>query len=565
MIRRSDVCWNASQALLLAIHAANLHLGTWLDSDNSVTHNQIAIPSNVTRIGRAVKPEASDGITQIVFYQPGVGTSGGPVARRTGGATGEGLSHNIREAYSFVCLNYNPGDEIFLVGFSRGAFTVRSVAGLITEVGLLTKPGLNDLGVIFKDVEHRHQEDYVSPFPDIPFHNKPSASSPKYARELGRRGLSRLGIPIKAIGVWDTVGSLGIPRVPWLERLGFQKKGTKEYTFHDTALGPNVENAFQALALDEHRSSFVPTLWELPKRRSGGVGSTGNGAQPESLPTTTTVLRQVWFPGVHSNVGGGYPDPGIQNITFFWMISQLEPLLDFAGQYLGEQARVAQQYYDTQAPSPQLNRAWSFGYIYNSMMGMFALAGRATRTPGQYMRIDPDTGRPTNKALRDTCEYVHASVRARTEMEGPGVEDKGYYTPVALDRYTLRRTGEGPGGTGPPALWESKERSSRRKGGGPKRVLMEAPLFATELRLLSESPEIQEGLFGRRTPRRGGSRPPPDGAGGASGSGSGRRRHRRDNSAPPPTTPNPMATAPANGSGGGDKERRRRRRDSTRN
>ena len=116
--------------------------GTWLDSDNGITNGQLTPPSNVSRIGWAMKDTSRDGIPQVVHYQAGVGTMGGPFSRTIGGATGIGLKENVREAYSYLAINWREGDEIFLLGFSRGAFTARSVGGLIGELGLLTRAGL---------------------------------------------------------------------------------------------------------------------------------------------------------------------------------------------------------------------------------------------------------------------------------------------------------------------------------------------------------------------------------------------------------------------------------------
>jgi len=202
------------------------------------------------------------------------------------GATGEGLAENVREAYSFLSTNYAPGDEIFLIGFSRGAYTARAVGGLIGQVGLLTKKALSTLPEVFQDVQHMRDRNYRPKNPDVPFPNKPSASNPRYVDELVRRGMTDINVRIKAIGVWDTVGSLGLPRIDPLIKMGIQTAQSKEMGFYDTKLGPRIENAFQALGLDERRTAFSPAVWEKPR---------GN----------TTTLRQVWFPGVHGNVGGG--------------------------------------------------------------------------------------------------------------------------------------------------------------------------------------------------------------------------------------------------------------------
>ena len=110
----------------------------------------------------------------------------------------------------FICNNYCTDDEIFLFGFSRGAFTARSIAGLIAGVGLLTKAGLPCLAEVFKDFENRENPNYRPANPDSPFPNKPSSSDPRYEEEIEKRGLSRLDIPIKVVGVWDTVGECSL-------------------------------------------------------------------------------------------------------------------------------------------------------------------------------------------------------------------------------------------------------------------------------------------------------------------------------------------------------------------
>ncbi|OCL01462.1 hypothetical protein AOQ84DRAFT_402491 [Glonium stellatum] len=301
-------------------------------------------PSNVTRLSRAIRPISKDGIPQIVYYHFGVGSQGGIVNKVVGGSTGEGLSESVREGYSFLSSNYTPGDEIFLIGFSRGAFTARSIAGLIAQVGLLTKAGLGYLGVIFKDVQHQRDPDYRSRNPNIPFPDKPSAHDPRYREELARRGLTRLNISIRAIGVWDTVGSLGTPRIGWLTQVGLQNEESKKMSFYDTKLSNCIENAFQALALDERRTAFSPAVWEKP-------------------PGNQTTLRQVWFPGVHSNVGGGYDDQQLANITLAWMMSQLEPFLDMRTEYILDQEEENARYYKK---DHQRIRPWSFGEFTSS-------------------------------------------------------------------------------------------------------------------------------------------------------------------------------------------------------
>ncbi|KAI9721763.1 MAG: hypothetical protein M1812_002098 [Candelaria pacifica] len=470
--------------------------GTWQDSDNGYVQDpllpsrpsgHLQIPSNVTRISRAIESEDQLEVPQVVYYQAGVGASNSIWEHFVGGATGLGLSENIREAYSFIANNYAAGDEIFLLGFSRGAFTARSIAGLIGTIGLLTKKGLVDFYAIFKDYENGWNQHYKDEFPNTPFSDKPSINDMSYAKELETRGLSTLNIPIKAIGVWDTVGSLGIPRISWLDKLSIPK--SKEYAFYDTNLNDNIEYAFQALALDEHRGPFSPAVWEKP-----------NGSK--------THLKQVWFPGVHSNVGGGYPDAQLENITLAWMIAQLQELIHFAPEYILHQNTINSQYYIDQK---QHVRPWGLGRIYNSLKGVYYLAGSKVRTPGQYRKADPDTGLPTAAALLNTNEFIHASVRIRLGLGGHGAEDKGDYKCEALKDWRLKGVDADTlspdnGGAAKERIGIRWEHGSAEKGGS--KVLYEDILGFQEMKLLETSPQVVNQIMTVTSPTHVGMRKP---------------------------------------------------------
>lgn len=192
---------------------------------------------------------------------------------------GHGISENIQQAYRFIANNYHHGDELFLFGFSRGAYTVRSLAGFIGAVGLLKKAHL-------RRVPEAYALYRLSP-------EKRLDSLPaKRLKQLDPP--PRNGIPIKFIGVWDTVGALGAP-TPILGNLTRRK-----IRFHDTQLGEYVQHAYHALAVDEQRRLFKPNLW--------------TGA-----PTAGQTIEQVWFTGVHSNVGGSYRNTGLSNIALKWL------------------------------------------------------------------------------------------------------------------------------------------------------------------------------------------------------------------------------------------------------
>jgi len=278
-------------------------------------------------VGSCVVP---GGVTQSVCYCPGVGT--GRFDQLRGGVFGWGLSRNIKNAYAFLIEHYEPGDDIFLFGFSRGAYTVRSLAGLVRNSGILRKEAAARLDEAYGLYRRRLS---FAPRPVDALlrrwrqrSRRRGASSPlskataavlwrgwrRYVRFRERRAahpesaLARAfrerfahEARIRFIGVWDTVGALGIPEfLPLPGRLL-----NRRWMFHDVTLSSSVDNAFQALAIDERRRPFSPTLWRPP---ASGVGE---GRR----------LEQAWFAGDHGDVGGGHADPdrGLADLALVWM------------------------------------------------------------------------------------------------------------------------------------------------------------------------------------------------------------------------------------------------------
>ena len=337
---------------------------------------------------------------------------GGFYSKIVGGATGQGLSEHIREAYTFICNNYQPGDEIFIIGFSRGAFTARSISSLIRAVGLLTPAGLVYFYQIFEDWRYQLKTGWTTRFPDEPWPHRPALDTSEYRRKLLDLELTRPDILVKCVAVWDTVGALGIPVIAFLPQ-----PPMKDFSFVDTKVKRNIEYAFQALALDEHRRSFSPTVWEQPADQ-----------------TWPKVLKQCWFPGVHSDIGGSYPDTDLANLTLAWMISQLDPILDFDHSYIVKQSRLAMEAAQKSGRTP---RPWGLGKIHDSMTLFYHLGGSVTRTPKQYTETNPTTMRPTHRLLQNTNETVHSSVRIRMGKNGLGYNDKGTYDSEALKGWSL--------------------------------------------------------------------------------------------------------------------------------
>lgn len=169
------------------------------------------------------------------------------------------------------------------------------------------------------------------------------------------------------------------------------------------------------------------------------------------------------------------------------MISRLESFLDFRPDYILTQYDANRQYYRKQGEKP---RPWSFGEIHNSLSGVYALAGSKTRTPGAYCRVDPMSGRPTNKLLRNTNEYIHASARSRTGLEGPGTQDRGVYVSKALQDWDFGLDNMDDGGEFvKDRLMVWKRRSKTDRG---QRVIPEAVLLESEKRLLENSGKMYD-------------------------------------------------------------------------
>ena len=204
---------------------------------------------------------------------------------------------------------------------------------------------------------------------------------------------------------------------------------TVEYSFINTEVAPNVENAYQALALDEQRLPFSPTIWEWPNS--------------EVKNHNLQRLKQTWFPGVHSAVGGGYEDTSISDISLAWMITQLSAHLSFDKAYVPRQREQNQAFYEQKAQSNRsiAVRPWAMGLLRRSDAGFLnTMMGRAPRTPGEYHPTDPKTGKPLKRQMLRTCEFIHPSVRYRIKEKGAGLADgdkdfvgQGLYKPSALD------------------------------------------------------------------------------------------------------------------------------------
>ena len=390
--------------------------GTWNEDED------IATPTNIVRLREALKigvdgalqartatrhpsghdpakPSGSivlepDGtpVEYIVLYDRGVGTGAG-LDRLKGGVFGDGLDRNVRQGYRFLSEHYRPGDEILVFGFSRGAFTARSLVGYLFATGLL-KPEACDT-----QRENRAWAHYRTSPRD------------RYCAEwfaLKPYMFDRETLRIRCLGVFDTVGALGIP----LSR--FRRANAERFAFHDTELSSIVDISLHAVAIDEHRRSFEAALWQKPKfKRFPGAH-----------------VEQIWFPGAHADIGGGYAPwsrdvvgrAGRQDITFDWMVKRVRALVP--------QIHLA-------APDPVGPLALRIdmtaaktGLIHRPWLVLDRIRGQACRSINQ---VEPQAhGRSKTVGLMPHAEPIYEAVHvsALELLNGPGVDQERGSGPV---------------------------------------------------------------------------------------------------------------------------------------
>lgn len=279
--------------------------GTWNRPDQVDRGRQV--PSNVVKMVRAVKcepeqlqypPSTRQDFAQLCYYNTGVGTDGW-VDKLWGGVAGRGLFGGMRQAYVWLMTRYQPGDRLFLFGFSRGAFAARSLAGMLAVCGIpRLRVSLPDSSEIITPEKLVASAMTLANEAASIYRIKDPQQREAAGREFRQRYRSRSG-NVHFLGVWDTVGAMGLPsRGPmgWLTR--------RRHRFHDVCLGSNVRHACQALAINERRAAFEPSMWRAP------------------CPPEVESVDQVWFAGVHSNVGGGYVDAGLSDVALQWMAEQ---------------------------------------------------------------------------------------------------------------------------------------------------------------------------------------------------------------------------------------------------
>ena len=330
--------------------------GTWNTADQADDEGRLC-STNVVKIACRLSTRGADGSPQVIYYDQGVGT-GNVLDRMTGGAFGDGLEANIHDAYRFLIANYEPGDRIYLFGFSRGAFTARSIAGMVRKCGILRRSRVRQ----YPKAKEQYRRNSLPDDADNVTFRKENAIEPNTS--------------VHCVGVWDTVGALGIPL------RGFRSLTQREHQFHDTALSRSVKFAFHALAADERRAPFKPALWD-------------------NQPVAGQRVEQVWFAGAHSDVGGGYGETGLSDIALEWMLNR---------------ATVAGLKLDDQALKDLDTHAALDAEIHNSKKGLYTVT----------MGLDREIG-----GTAHGTEYFHRKLVERWQK----VKD---YRPASLKKHAAK-------------------------------------------------------------------------------------------------------------------------------
>ncbi len=277
--------------------------GTWNDEGIGSDTNVAKLDPAYGSAGPVIKAKASDGISQPSFYHPGVGSEAPFLRKILGGAIGFGLKAIIQAAYAQLAQTYEAGDEIYLIGFSRGAYAVRALAGLIGASGIARGADSDAIEAAWRFYRVKPKVRAGKERPGFRDQKRIVAY-----RSLERKPAFHKERKITCVAVWDTVGSYGIPAGIGLAPLA------RYFTlavlgFHDTYFGDHIDVGLHAVAIDEHRRPFVPTLWTAPKGRS-----------PRGH------VEQTWFAGSHCNVGGGYEDSGLSDDAFAWLVARIQAL-----------------------------------------------------------------------------------------------------------------------------------------------------------------------------------------------------------------------------------------------
>ena len=378
----------------------------WAENDKSAPETDAAPSSDW------VTPKTFKDHDYIVFYERGVGT-GAFFNRFLGGALGQGLSSNIRRAYKFLSFHYKPGDQIFIFGFSRGAFTARSLVGYIHAAGLLKGEHCTP------DLEQKAWAFYRC---------SPNDRHPGIWYDLTRYMNDREALRIACLGVFDTVGSLGVPFRQ------FRVFNRDAFEFHSVELCAITDVNLHAMAIDEQRQPFEASPWRKSKFKK-----------------FNTVVEQVWFPGAHADVGGGNIDEerrrseqiaALDDIALDWMLKRVKhhfddfPINDSGWRKLSEEELM------TRALAKQHN---SRTFIYRlgwpralrSLNNVPVPANRVPRLLRPWSEVN--VGRQRHEEA--IGEMIHVSALTRWQTQAPIGKMPKAYQPKNLRLHLEEREG----------------------------------------------------------------------------------------------------------------------------
>ncbi len=357
--------------------------GTWNAADSP-------FPTNVHLLHSAVHSTGGDGVVQVAKYIPGVGTGFGMTGLRarwdkiSGGVFGVGVTRNITTAYRFLAETYEPGDDIHIFGFSRGAFTARSLAGLLRASGL---PDAGQMGRIPEAIKRYRDMDQNTAPNTLESHRFRNGFSPNLATSKTeqewrvRSGFSKPALlSVAYLGVWDTVGALGVPgHYRLLARIFNGNHG-----FHDLVLSRSVEAARHAVSIDEKRRTFPPTLWQ------------NMGVLNQIDDDNRRLYQQQWFAGDHGSVGGGGDIRGLSSIALGWIAEGAAVKgLDFDADIL---AGLATE--EDPVGTPLMNHSKGPGFVGR------LLRKRVLHREGKYApSFIWDVSEPAQARWRATSEY----------------------------------------------------------------------------------------------------------------------------------------------------------------
>ena len=394
-----------------------------LFSDGTGNSSAKLFRTNVWRVYQAVDltdPKDPTQPRQFAFYDNGVGTSSFKPLAALGGALGVGLARNVRDLYAFVCRTYQPGDKIYAFGFSRGAFTIRVLIGLMMHQGLVPYDGNEadlERHVAFAYREYRKNKykttgGLVGPLRalrDLFINARDRLFRKRLYRDIKKIGApgSKAPLEIEFLGLWDTVDAYGLPideltrAIDWF---------IWPLTMRDLNLNRRVKRARHALAIDDERNTFHPRLWnEEPQDGRPEVGVPGGNKNTKHVDEER--ISQVWFAGVHSNVGGGYPNDSLSHVPLEWIMSEAnKPRMEGDKHVLG--IRFSQKIWDAFRALADEN-----GPINDSRHG---LAGYYRYNP---RRIEKLTN--TKEVTVKRCK-IHESVLRRIKIGQDG------YAPFVL-------------------------------------------------------------------------------------------------------------------------------------